>query len=233
MTDPKDSFRKRVWDELQRRKIALFPGAHGRIPNFKGAGEAARRLVETPEFRRARTLKCNPDSPQVHVRRHALKAGKTVYMAVPRLRELECFIRLDPAKIDKPNEAATIRGAFKFGVPVHPSKVERIDLVLAGSVAVNRRGHRIGKGGGYSDLEYALGREFGFLSPKTPIATTVHDLQVLPNDLPVLPHDIPVTLIATPSRLIRVRTVRRPEGVDWSLVTEAMRETIPILRGST
>ncbi len=38
-----------------------------------------------------------------------------------------------------------------------------VDLIVAGSVAVNKKGSRIGKGGGYSDLEYAIGREFGFV----------------------------------------------------------------------
>ena len=55
-------------------------------------------------------------------------------------------------------EAATIGGAARLGEAVGPEALGRIDLVVAGSVAVNRRGARVGKGGGYSDLEFALAR---------------------------------------------------------------------------
>jgi 5-formyltetrahydrofolate cyclo-ligase len=45
----------------------------------------------------------------------------------------------------------------------------------------------IGKGGGYSDLEYGLGREARVVRNTTPIVTTVHDLQVIDGEMPVLP----------------------------------------------
>ncbi|UCH21360.1 MAG: hypothetical protein JSU83_23150 [Deltaproteobacteria bacterium] len=37
----------------------------------------------------------------------------------------------------------------------------------------------MGKGGGYSDLEYALVKEAGLIKNDTPIVTTVHALQVV------------------------------------------------------
>jgi 5-formyltetrahydrofolate cyclo-ligase len=37
---------------------------HHRIPNFKGAAEAAQRLAELPEFKKAEVIKVNPDTPQ-------------------------------------------------------------------------------------------------------------------------------------------------------------------------
>ncbi len=171
MTSPKDQIREAVWDRMEREGIESFPGARGRIPNFGGAAAAADRLAGTEAWRLARVLKCNPDAPQRPVRFRALEAGKTVFMAVPRLRELRCFVKLDPARIPRAQwrDAASIAGSLRYGVPVHPSDVPGIDLVIAGSVAVNARGERIGKGGGYSDLEWALGREFGFLKAATPV----------------------------------------------------------------
>src|SRR5690348_6585883 len=35
--DAKQEVRERVWDLLQREGVARFPGARGRIPNFRGA----------------------------------------------------------------------------------------------------------------------------------------------------------------------------------------------------
>ena len=47
-------------------------------------------------------------------------------------------------------------------------------MVVCGSVAVNRRGARLGKGAGYSDIEVALLQEAGLIGPSTVIVTTVH-----------------------------------------------------------
>jgi 5-formyltetrahydrofolate cyclo-ligase len=41
-------------------------------------------------------------------------------------------------------------------------------------VAVNRQGARVGKGGGFSDLEFALLVEVGLIGKHTVLATTVH-----------------------------------------------------------
>src|ERR671939_164327 len=90
----KQEVRERVWAALERERVARFPGARGRIPNFVGAERAAERLAATPEWREARVLKCNPDAPQLPVRRRALADGKLVYMAVPRLRTEKPFLRL-------------------------------------------------------------------------------------------------------------------------------------------
>ena len=86
-----------MWALLTERKVGRFPmPLHDRIPNFVGAEAAARRLTELPEWRAARRIKCNPDAPQRAVRLAALRDGKTVVMAVPRLRAERCFLRLDP-----------------------------------------------------------------------------------------------------------------------------------------
>jgi 5-formyltetrahydrofolate cyclo-ligase len=49
----KQSVRERTWTRLERAHVALFPGARGRIPNFKGAALAGERLAATPEWKRA------------------------------------------------------------------------------------------------------------------------------------------------------------------------------------
>jgi len=177
-------------------------------------------------------LKCNPDSPQRPVRFRALKDGKIVYMAVPRLRELECFIELDPSRLGKNiRQASSIEGAFRFGRSVRPERMRQIDLIVCGTVAVNPRGGRIGKGGGYSDLEYGLAREARLVKPTTPIVTTVHDLQVLDEDLPVLPHDIPVDFVVTPSAVLETHTpLPRPKGVYWEYLTHDQIHSIPYLK---
>lgn len=231
--DSKEEIRGKIWGILEKERVALFPGARGRIPNFKGTEMAACLLSTLPEWQRAKNIKANPDSPQRPVRRLALDSGKTIYMAVPRLREKKCFIKLDPLKISfkKFHEAASIKGAFRYGVPVHPKEVPEIDLIVAGSVAVNRSGRRIGKGGGYSDLEYAIGREFGFVKEDVVIVTTVHPLQIVDRDLPETDHDFRVDFIVTPEEIIPThRAGGRPKGIIKKHLTEQKISEIPMLK---
>jgi len=86
----KQRVREEVWAKLEEARAALFPGARGRIPNFKGAAAAADRLGETAEWRNARVIKCNPDAPQRPVRLRALREGKLVFsymLGVPKFRQ--------------------------------------------------------------------------------------------------------------------------------------------------
>lgn len=226
----KDEIRKMIWDVMEEKNIALFPRpVHGRIPNFKGADEAAKKVDELDFWREARFVKCNPDSPQRPLREMALQSGKTVYMAVPRLREEKCFVRVDPNYIESPGKASTIKGAFKYGRPVHPREMNPVDLVIAGSVAVNREGGRVGKGGGYSDLEYALGREFGIVEENTPIVTTVHQLQVVDIDIPLAEHDVPIDFIVTRSEVTECEKKEKPKGILWDRLDEEKLRSIPVL----
>ena len=67
-------------------KLAAFPfPPHGLIPNFKGAKDAALRLL-TNRMARSKLIKVNPDSPQKYVRAEALRRGIKVYVPTPRLR---------------------------------------------------------------------------------------------------------------------------------------------------
>lgn len=226
----KEELREEIWDELEESGEARFPfPPHGRIPNYRGAGEAAELLAGTPEWRGADAVKCNPDSPQRPVRRRALEDGKTVYVAVPRLRDEKCFLRLDPGEIEDLDRATTIKGSSELGVSVAPDEIDSIDLIVAGSVAVTLDGARVGKGEGYSDLEYAVLREYGVIG-EPPVVTTVHELQVVEDDVGVGAHDVPLDLVVTPERVVRTETeYGKPGGIDWGRLSEERIGEIPVL----
>jgi 5-formyltetrahydrofolate cyclo-ligase len=190
---------------MEEKNIATFPRpVYHRIPNFVGAEEAAQNLKNMPEYVSAKTLFCNPDSPQKPVREMALKDGKTVVMATPRLKQ--GFLLIDPAAIpsNEVSEASTIHGAFQYGRQIKPDEV-KIDLFVAGSVAVAPDGGRLGKGTGYSDQEYTLLRNAGALSSATLVVTTVHDAQIV-ESIPLQEWDVPVDVIVTPTRTIRTKS---------------------------
>ncbi len=226
--------RQEVWAAMSAARVARFPGAAGRIPNFTGAEAAAERLRATPEWRSAGTVKANPDSAQLPVRQRALQDGKTVYMAVPRLAEPDPFFLLDPDHLaDSPRKAASISGASRSARRVAVADLHPVDLVVSGCVAVAEDGTRLGKGGGFADLEYALASAAGLIGPGTVVVTTVHELQVRPaGSLPSTGHDVPVDLIVTPDRLIDCRPGRpaRPVGrLRWDELTEDKITAIPLL----
>ncbi|MGW7336654.1 5-formyltetrahydrofolate cyclo-ligase [Streptomyces sp. NPDC054808] len=230
----KQAVRAQVWDALTTADAVHDASVHGRIPNFKGAGQAAARLAALPAWQRATIVKAVPDKAQLPVRARALEEGKTVYMAVPKLATLKPFYLLDPAALTVPPvEAAASRTAAAVAPTVEVDALRPLDLIILGSVAVNRDGARVGKGAGYSDIEFALLTEAGLVTPETVVVTTVHRLQVTGTLIPTTEHDVGVDLIVTPEETIICPNPHRPSGVDWSALTAEKIAAIPALAART
>lgn len=227
--EEKQRLRQQIWELMEKLNIARFPRpVYGRIPNFVGAEKAAARALFLREWRRACVIKANPDSPQRPLREQALREGKTVVMATPRLRQ--GFLLLDPKTIpsDKIRFASTIKGAFRYGRLVRLTEIPKIDLVVTGCVAVDHRGNRLGKGGGYAEIEYAILREIGALDEKTPVLTTIHDIQLV-DYVPREKHDLTVDIIITPTKTIYVEPrPPKPTGIYWDLLGD--KKGLPIIK---
>jgi len=225
----KQAVRERVW-----RRLIEGGGApadsYGKIPGFYGTEATAEQLATLDAWQRAATVKANPDWAQLPVRVRALKDGKRVYMAVPRMATYEPFYLLDPKDLTlAPEEAAEKKGAAQVARRVSVEDVEPIDIVVCGSVAVNRSGARIGKGAGYSDLEVALLIEAGLVTEKTVIVAPVHALQVIADDIPETEHDFSVDYIVTPDEVIACPRRRRPRGLVWDDLAPDKIAAIPVL----
>ncbi|MGK7296103.1 MAG: 5-formyltetrahydrofolate cyclo-ligase [Candidatus Wenzhouxiangella sp. M2_3B_020] len=224
----KNAAREHVWQSLKDEKVAAFPfPPDGRIPNFRGAADAAKRLLAHSCFDGARRIKCNPDAPQRPLRERALRAGIELVIPTPRLKG--GFRLLDPEKIpdDDIGDAVTLAGADEWGREIPVKELPEFDLVVAGSVAVTRAGKRCGKGHGYSDLEYAILRELGH--PPVDVVTTVHPLQMV-DDFPADAHDLPVRVVVTPDEAIEVSDPPpAPSGIDWDALSDEDLEEMPVL----
>jgi len=195
----KAKLREKIWRTMQEKGIAKFPlPCFGRIPNFQGVELTAQKVRELEEWKSATSIFVSPDSPQRKIRENALKDGKILIMASPRLKH--GFILIRPEKtVGREFYASTIKGSFKLGeeVEVFPKP----NLAVLGSVAVDKLGHRLGKGSGYGDREIkTLRNMFGEVT----VATNVHDLQVV-DFVPSEEHDEKVEIIITPTRIIRVK----------------------------
>lgn len=195
----KERLRNEIWTLLEQRKVAIFPlPVRGRIPNFIGSDKAAGLVRTLPQWRKARVVFSCPDSPQKKIREFALRDGKILIMASPRLKH--GFLQINPQDVKRKEEAASsIKGAFKYGKTVED--MPGPDLIITSCVAVDRSGWRLGKGGGYGDIEVKKVRdEFG----EIPVVTTVHSLQ-LAVSVPHVEHDARVDVIVTPDRIYRIR----------------------------
>ncbi|MEM0373648.1 MAG: 5-formyltetrahydrofolate cyclo-ligase [Sulfolobaceae archaeon] len=219
----------RIWKVLEEKRVARFPlPIIGRIPNFIGSEKAAINLTRTEEFKKSKVIKVSPDSPQRPVRELVLKHGKILIVPTPRLRGE--FYLLDPNEIDDFYRASTIPGVMRYGKVTDFSSISKIDMIVTGSVAVTLKGERVGKGEGYSELEFAILRELGKVDEFTPIATTVHELQIV-DKIPTEVFDVPVDIIVTPERIHYVSPRRpKPKGLYIEYLTREKIEKTPFLK---
>jgi len=226
--------RARVWETLLREGVNVGP-TFDRIPNFVGADVAAKRLSELDAWKAAKVVKCNPDPPQIPLRLRALYDGKLLFSPVPYLTKGFPYLRIDPEKLAAKGvdfeTAATSQGFLQYGEPIGFEDMPKLDFCVVGCVAVTRQGGRTGKGAGFADLEQGIFRELGLVDASTPIATTVHSLQVVDSEAVVIEsHDSALHYIATERELIETRTTHpQPKGVDWAKVRPDQFADIPFL----
>lgn len=240
------AIRNRIWAFLEENDIARFPRpVKNRIPNFDGAPKTGDTVAKLPEYQKAQIIKVNPDTPQKPVRMLALGQNRQLLVPQPRLLK-GFFSQLDGSKIKnaKLSFAATAKGQKELAKPISFSdmvkKCPKVDLLVVGSVAVNEKtGARVGKGEGFAELEYAVLREIGCIDEFTPVVTTVHDAQVLPDgELPppgktLFKHDVSVDIICTPTRTIRIERGNKqeqPTGIYWNLLSDEKFNQISVLK---
>ncbi len=197
----KENLRKHIWDLLFKEKISYrVNGDYNKIPNFKGSDFAAKRLSQTIEWDESKVIFCSPDSAQIPVREYALKDKKTLIMASPKIKD--GYILLNHEDIDDLSIASTIEGSYKYGK--FDMNLPKIDLVVEGSVCVDKLGHRLGKGGGYGDREIDYLMKNEYISTNTPIVTTIHPLQLV-FKVPTEKHDKNINMIVTINKVIRIK----------------------------
>ena len=226
--DNRSAARWWVWDRLSAEGLARFPFP----PHAASRISRARRWRPDDSLTSSRGRAPQP-SRSIRIHRNArceprrCDRGITVFVPTPRLRG--GFKKLDPRRIppDKIKEAASLSRGDRWSEEVALADMPGLDAIVCGSVAVTRDGRRCGKGEGYSDLEFAILRDLGH--PPVPVATTVHDLQVVAS-VPRDPTDQPLSVIATPTHAIRIkRPSAAPTGIDWTRLSAEDLEEMPIL----
>lgn len=177
---------------LRRRFLRRLRSQPQRARQAKSRAIAG-RLRRLEAYRQAKTLLCyvsfDGEVETLPILRKALSDGKRV--AVPAI--------VPPSKRLLAVELRDVRRdltASHFGIP-HPRVTTRrvplksLKLVLVPGVAFDRRGRRLGRGGGYFD------RFLQRLPRSARKIGLAFDFQIVEKDLPEEKHDIPMSGVVT------------------------------------
>ncbi|XP_021699647.1 methenyltetrahydrofolate synthase domain-containing protein [Aedes aegypti] len=235
----KRSIRLETWQKIKDQKLTPLRrfSVFNKIPNYIGAEKAAELLAETEEFKKANSIKVNIDLAQEPVKLEVVKAKKTLFVP-PAQKSSNVYAKIKNCNPDEQDLATQkkiikLQGEEDTFQEIDMHGIEKLDMVVVGSCAVSRQGHRIGKGNGYVDLDIGILTHLGVITKDTLIVTTVHDVQVydtLPENL-FQTYDLSLDLIVTPTEVIRVsKRLPRPAGIEWKLLSSRRLEIVPVLK---
>ncbi|MER6518920.1 5-formyltetrahydrofolate cyclo-ligase [Streptomyces sp. NPDC001553] len=164
----------------------------------------SRTALELPELADARTVAAYVSvggEPGTRELLDALRAaGKRVLL--PLLlpdNDLDWAVYEGPDSLAEAAHPGKIRLLEPAGPPLGPDAVTGADAVLLPGLAVDRRGMRLGRGGGSYDRVLERLERAG---ARPALVVLLHDEEVVAR-VPEEPHDHPVQAVATPSGVIR------------------------------
>jgi len=221
---------KKLCNFLSEHRVVATnrPPVPHRYPHFVGAEKASIRAAVLDEFIAAKVVLVSPGVAVLSDT--VLSQGKMLVSPTPGLREekvLQQLVKNDQAETIKTDGKR--RQKFRR---LELNEDAKIDVLVVGSMLVDKTGRRMGKKWEQVGLEFVLG---GLPSQNLIVITLVHDCQVV-EELPgefFSPMDVPVDIIITPSRVIRVKDrLPKPRSILWDKVTEGMLEEIPVLKAA-
>jgi len=221
---------KKLCNFLSEHRVVATnrPPVPHRYPHFVGAEKASIRAAVLDEFIAAKVVLVSPGVAVLSDT--VLSQGKMLVSPTPGLREEKVLQQLV-----KNDEAETITTDGKRRQKFRRLELNedaKIDVLVVGSMLVDKTGRRMGKKWEQVGLEFVLG---GLPSQNLIVITLVHDCQVV-EELPgafFSPMDVPVDIIITPSTVIRVKDrLPKPRNILWDKVTEGMLEEIPVLKAA-
>lgn len=221
---------KKLCNFLSEHRVVATnrPPVPHRYPHFVGAEKASIRAAVLDEFIAAKVVLVSPGVAVLSDT--VLSQGKMLVSPTPGLREDKVLQQLV-----KNEQAETITTDGKRRQKFRRMELKedtKIDVLVVGSMLVDKTGRRMGKKWDQIGLEFVLG---GLPSQNLIVITLVHDCQVV-EEIPgafFSPMDVPVDIIITPSRVIRVKDrLPKPRNILWDKVTEGMMEEIPVLKAA-
>lgn len=188
-----------------RARTQMLVAAMTPAERMERSARAQTRLIETPEFKNARTVMVyHSDATEVNTHEivlACLNEGKRV--SLPRTpkgtRTMQVREILD---VSRDLEVSRF-GTFKEPLGNLPTiALEHIDLVVVPGRAFDMNGNRLGRGAGYYD------RFFAKKGVRAIAASLAFDCQIV-DEVPHEAHDYRMDLIVTETRAVRPRDASR------------------------
>jgi 5-formyltetrahydrofolate cyclo-ligase len=182
--------KKQIRAEIKAALEAMDPDRAARE-----SSAAAARLIAEREFSDARSVMIFLPIPgeinALDIARAAWSSGKRV--VVPKIRAPGVMDAIEIHSLDKD----LAPGAMDILEPIANEVLaaSELDLIVAPALAYDRRGNRLGRGGGYYDR--FISQTGGCL-----VCGLAFDGQLL-DELPAEPHDQPVNMLATNVEFLR------------------------------
>jgi len=196
-----------------------------RYPQFIGIEKASIRAAVLDEFIESKAVLVSPGVAVLSDT--VLSQRKMLVSPTPGLRGQKVLQRL----VKNDQEAGEGKRQQKFKRSELNEDV-KIDMLVVGSMLVDKNGRRIGKKWDQVGMEFVLG---GLGAQNLVVISLVHDCQVV-EEIPesfFSEMDVPVDIIVTPTRVIRVKDrLPKPRDILWNRITEGMIEDIPVLKAA-
>lgn len=189
--------KKALRRELRARARSLEAGS-GTDPERGPAERIADRVLALPEIAEARSvLTCLSFGDELDtwgLAERLLEAGKQVYVPRADPRDRRLHVHRYPCELE--TLSFGLRQPPRGAPEVPEERVEEaIDAVLVLGLGFDRRGIRLGHGGGYFDRFLGVHPDLLAIG----LAAEVQIVERLPRE----PHDVPMDLVVTDERVLR------------------------------
>jgi 5-formyltetrahydrofolate cyclo-ligase len=194
-------------------------------------GKAAERLRSLKIYQEADTVFATPDRSLHQARINCLVDGKNLAMPGPSIREGFYLLPARSVPFKDLAAAVTYKGLPKNGQLLKITDIGNlsVNLLLTGSLTIDREGGRIADGNGFFDLCCALLQEFGGLQRNWAAMTFISEDHI---SLKLLPQDAWDIKIAGAISQVGIHTfdlLQQEPRIFWEMLTmDRMRRIDPL-----
>lgn len=180
-------------------------------------GKIAQKLRMLKTYQDAVTVFATPEPSLLQARINCLADGKNLIMPGPALIQGFYLITARSVAFRNIPAAVTFHGLERYGSLLRPGELVNLslELLITGSVVVDRRGGRIGEGKGFFDLSCALLQELGGLGQYWSAYSLVSETSISADTLPQDIWDIKLNGLVTPTEILSFAPTHEKPRIYW------------------